>query len=300
MRCARGRSCAAPSPSIGEQHPCSGAPALAVARSSLVPSAWRCSLSAPRARGARTALSRAADAIARMPAPPEPSPRTRLRRPARRARSHRRPRAPDRSAPSGASSSPYRTRTSCASSPPGCEPLERSWLARLVAALDGGAVAAAPLLLHPRRRWAQATPHDGRIRARGVDAVIGRRRRPRAARRRSGTPGRRRRRSDRGVPRRRVPRGDARRVRLRRRPAFARRPRPRSRRPLPAPATRRRLRSSWCRRRRWSTGARYGSARRSTRRSPTGPTRAAVSSRCTGRRSSGAPLPPATACCASR
>jgi hypothetical protein len=47
--------------------------------------------------------------------------------------------------------------------------LEPCWQARLAAAIDGAAVvAAAPTVVHPLRPAARATPHDGRVRARGV------------------------------------------------------------------------------------------------------------------------------------
>jgi len=49
-----------------------------------------------------------------------------------------------------------------------CEPLSPDWLERLVAAIDGPAVAAVPLLVHPRRPLHRATAHDGLVRAAGV------------------------------------------------------------------------------------------------------------------------------------
>lgn len=128
--------------------------------------------SAPRARGARTALSRAADAIARMPAPPDPFPE----RVCVVLLDRRDPPAPEVTGPIRCvrrEVEPVPDADVVCLLATGCEPLDQSWLARLVAALDGDAVAAAPLLLHPRRQWAHATPHDGRIRARGVDVVMG-------------------------------------------------------------------------------------------------------------------------------
>jgi len=47
--------------------------------------------------------------------------------------------------------------------------IDAGWLARLAAAIDGATVvAAAPLVVHPLRSPAHATPHDGRVRARGL------------------------------------------------------------------------------------------------------------------------------------
>ncbi|GIU87293.1 MAG: hypothetical protein KatS3mg009_1808 [Acidimicrobiia bacterium] len=54
----------------------------------------------------------------------------------------------------------------------GVAPLHPSWLARLAGALGGDVVAAAPLLLHPRRPRSAATPHDGRVRSYGLDVVV--------------------------------------------------------------------------------------------------------------------------------
>jgi hypothetical protein len=46
------------------------------------------------------------------------------------------------------------------------------WLPRLVAAIDDGAAAAVPLLVHPLRPVTRATPHDGRVRAAGLTAGV--------------------------------------------------------------------------------------------------------------------------------
>jgi hypothetical protein len=54
---------------------------------------------------------------------------------------------------------------------PTSEPLDPSWLARLTAALDGTTVAATPMLVHPRRPRASATPHDLQVRELGLDLV---------------------------------------------------------------------------------------------------------------------------------
>jgi glycosyltransferase involved in cell wall biosynthesis len=48
------------------------------------------------------------------------------------------------------------------------EPLDASWLDHLLAALDGTAVIAVPLVVHPHRPWHRATAHDGLVRAAGV------------------------------------------------------------------------------------------------------------------------------------
>jgi glycosyltransferase involved in cell wall biosynthesis len=48
------------------------------------------------------------------------------------------------------------------------EPLTPDWLERLVAAVDGSAVAAVPVLVHPHRPLRRATAHDGLVRAAGV------------------------------------------------------------------------------------------------------------------------------------
>ncbi len=51
--------------------------------------------------------------------------------------------------------------------------LEAGWLARLAAAVDGAKVtAAAPQVLHPVRDGLRATPHDGRVRSRGVICAV--------------------------------------------------------------------------------------------------------------------------------
>jgi O-antigen biosynthesis protein len=52
-----------------------------------------------------------------------------------------------------------------------CEPLEEGWLDRLGAVIRDDVVAAAPLLLHPERSFAQATAHDLRVRELGLDLV---------------------------------------------------------------------------------------------------------------------------------
>jgi glycosyltransferase involved in cell wall biosynthesis len=49
------------------------------------------------------------------------------------------------------------------------EPLTADWVERLVAAVNGPAVAAVPLLVHPRRPLHRATAHDGLVRAAGVE-----------------------------------------------------------------------------------------------------------------------------------
>ncbi|HKA84199.1 MAG TPA: glycosyltransferase [Acidimicrobiales bacterium] len=48
------------------------------------------------------------------------------------------------------------------------EPQTPDWLERLVAAVDGSAVAAVPVLVHPDRPLRHATAHDGLVRAAGV------------------------------------------------------------------------------------------------------------------------------------
>jgi glycosyltransferase involved in cell wall biosynthesis len=48
------------------------------------------------------------------------------------------------------------------------EPQTPGWLERLAAAVDGPAVAAVPVLLHPHRPLRRATAHDGLVRAAGV------------------------------------------------------------------------------------------------------------------------------------
>ena len=48
------------------------------------------------------------------------------------------------------------------------EPLDAGWLERLAAAIDGSAVVAVPLLVHPYRPLRRATAHDGLVRAAGV------------------------------------------------------------------------------------------------------------------------------------
>lgn len=51
--------------------------------------------------------------------------------------------------------------------------LETGWLARLAAVVDGTTVVAAmPLVVHPLRAAPRATPHDGRVRARGLSIAI--------------------------------------------------------------------------------------------------------------------------------
>jgi glycosyltransferase involved in cell wall biosynthesis len=48
------------------------------------------------------------------------------------------------------------------------EPLDVGWLDGLAAAIEGSVVAAVPLVVHPIRPWASASPHDGLVRAAGV------------------------------------------------------------------------------------------------------------------------------------
>jgi glycosyltransferase involved in cell wall biosynthesis len=48
------------------------------------------------------------------------------------------------------------------------EPLSPGWLDQLASAIGGTAVAAVPLLVHPRRPLGRATAHDGLVRAAGV------------------------------------------------------------------------------------------------------------------------------------
>jgi len=48
------------------------------------------------------------------------------------------------------------------------EPRAGDWAAHLAGALGDGVVAAGATVLHPSRPWSRATPHDGRVRARGV------------------------------------------------------------------------------------------------------------------------------------
>ena len=50
--------------------------------------------------------------------------------------------------------------------------LESGWLARLAAAIVESTVAAAPTVVHPLRSAALATPHDARIRARGLTPAV--------------------------------------------------------------------------------------------------------------------------------
>jgi hypothetical protein len=51
--------------------------------------------------------------------------------------------------------------------------LETGWLARLAAVVDGRTVVAAtPVVVHPVRAGLHATPHDGRVRARGVTLTV--------------------------------------------------------------------------------------------------------------------------------
>src|SRR5919106_1563998 len=47
-------------------------------------------------------------------------------------------------------------------------PRDLGWLDRLALALDGSAVAAVPLVVHPHRPWPRATAHDGLVRSAGV------------------------------------------------------------------------------------------------------------------------------------
>jgi hypothetical protein len=49
------------------------------------------------------------------------------------------------------------------------EPRDPGWLGRLALALDGSAVAAVPLVVHPHRCGPRATAHDGRVRSAGVE-----------------------------------------------------------------------------------------------------------------------------------
>ena len=48
------------------------------------------------------------------------------------------------------------------------QPVHPAWLHHLAAAVEGTAVAAVPLAVHPRRPLRRATPHDGLVRAAGV------------------------------------------------------------------------------------------------------------------------------------
>ncbi|MDQ1510884.1 MAG: hypothetical protein QOG50_2728 [Actinomycetota bacterium] len=51
--------------------------------------------------------------------------------------------------------------------------IDTGWLDRLAAAVDGATVvAAAPVVVHPMRSMARATPDDGRVRARGLDLDV--------------------------------------------------------------------------------------------------------------------------------
>lgn len=53
--------------------------------------------------------------------------------------------------------------------------IDQGWLARLAAPVDGTTVVAAtPLVVHPLRSLLRATPHDGRVRARGVGLTASR------------------------------------------------------------------------------------------------------------------------------
>lgn len=52
------------------------------------------------------------------------------------------------------------------------EPLTAGVLTRLGASLDAGAVAASAQLVHPVRSITRATPHDGRVRALGLEIVV--------------------------------------------------------------------------------------------------------------------------------
>ncbi len=53
-----------------------------------------------------------------------------------------------------------------------CDPVGESWATRLAARVDGDVVAATATLVHPRREWRTATPHDGRVREMGLDIVL--------------------------------------------------------------------------------------------------------------------------------
>jgi glycosyltransferase involved in cell wall biosynthesis len=67
------------------------------------------------------------------------------------------------------------------------EPRDAVWLDRLAAAIDGGAVAATPLALHPYRPPHRATAHDGLISAAGVRLRLDRDGAPLAERVAAGT-----------------------------------------------------------------------------------------------------------------
>ena len=55
---------------------------------------------------------------------------------------------------------------------PTSEPLDETWLARLGSVIGGDVIAAAPLLIHPERPVAAATPFDLRVRELGLDLVV--------------------------------------------------------------------------------------------------------------------------------
>ncbi|MEY2459904.1 MAG: hypothetical protein QOG30_1734, partial [Acidimicrobiaceae bacterium] len=52
------------------------------------------------------------------------------------------------------------------------EPVDGTWLARLAAAVTDDVVAATPVVMHPARPRAQATPHDGRVRSAGLSIDV--------------------------------------------------------------------------------------------------------------------------------
>ena len=52
------------------------------------------------------------------------------------------------------------------------EALDNTWLARLAAAVGDDVVAATPVLVHPTRPRAHATPHDGRVRSAGLSLDV--------------------------------------------------------------------------------------------------------------------------------
>jgi glycosyltransferase involved in cell wall biosynthesis len=51
-------------------------------------------------------------------------------------------------------------------------PSSADWLDRLIGTLKDGVVAVAPTLLHPRRRWHEATPYDELVRSRGLRLAV--------------------------------------------------------------------------------------------------------------------------------
>jgi glycosyltransferase involved in cell wall biosynthesis len=69
----------------------------------------------------------------------------------------------------------------------GSEPQSGEWLDRLAAAIEGPVVAAVPLAVHPVRPLRCATPHDGLVRAAGVDLRLDADGAPRAEARGAGT-----------------------------------------------------------------------------------------------------------------